>query len=70
MNTKGFRLLMLSHDDTQEKLAESIGMSLSSLNQRINGKVDFRQREIFAIKKRYSLTDKEVAEIFFDEKVS
>ena len=70
MNTKLFRLVMLSHDDTQEKLASGIGLSLSSLNQRINGRVDFRQREIYAIKKRYSLTDEEIARIFFDEKVS
>ena len=57
---------MVQFGDTQAKLAEFLGISLSNLNAKINGNgADFRQNEITAIKERYALTADEVDAIFF-----
>lgn len=54
------------HEDTQEKLAKSLGISLSNLNAKINGTgASFRQSEIAAIKYRYNMTAEEVDAVFF-----
>lgn len=50
--------------DTQNSLARALGISLSCLNAKINGKTDFWGSEIAFIKKRYSLTPLEVNSIF------
>lgn len=71
MNKQLLRAHMIKNGDTQQKLAEALGMTLSRLSERINGRgTEFRQSEIQTIKIRYSLTDEEVADIFFDESVA
>ena len=67
MNTPLLKSKIVFNRDTQENLAEALGMNLGSINARINGKVEFRLTEIMAIKKRYNLTDEEVCQIFFTE---
>ena len=53
--------------DTQQILADALGMSLSRLNAKINETdgAEFTQSEITAIKIRYHLTAEEVDLIFF-----
>ena len=70
MKTNEFKATMKRHDDTQEKLAEALNLGLSGLNQRINGKIDFRAGEIKIIIERYSLTPVEIMDIFFDRLAS
>ena len=52
--------------DTQEKLAEALNISITTLNAKINcfRGADFRQREIKLIKERYHLNGEEIDEIF------
>lgn len=57
--------------DTQQILAEALGMSLSRLNAKIN-EIDgaqFRQKEIAFFRNRWHLTPEEVDQIFFAPKV-
>lgn len=53
--------------DTQEMLADAIGISVQRLNAKINrtGGAEFTMSEIRAIKIRYDLKAEEVDEIFF-----
>lgn len=70
MNSKALKAVMFENDDTQEKLADFLGLQLSGMNARINGKIDFRRSEINAIRTRYKLSAEKTIEIFFDENVS
>lgn len=70
MNSNNLKAAMKKHDDTQEKLAEFLGLQVSGLNARINGKIEFRRSEINLIRERYGLSAEETIEIFFDDGVS
>ena len=71
MNKNLLNSFMARNGDNQEKLAEALGISLSNLNAKINGKgASFRQTEILAIKQRYNLNSDEVDSIFFNLKLS
>ena len=70
MNSSEMKAVMAKHNDTQEKLAEFLGLQTSGISLRINGKIEFRRSEINAIRKRYDLTDQETISIFFDDEVS
>lgn len=66
MNKALLRSVMVLHGDTNKTLAEYLGISEKSVNDKINEKgTEFKQGEIAAIKKRYSLDDEQVGEIFF-----
>ena len=54
------------YGDTQQTLAEYIGVSLTRLNAKINGTngAEFSQSEIAKIKEKYNLTGEEVIQIF------
>ena len=65
LNPNKLKAKIVENDDTQAQLAAAIGISLSNLNDKINGKVSFRQNEIAAIRDRYHLTAVEVDAIFF-----
>lgn len=56
--------------DRQEDLADAIGISLSALSAKINGKREFKQKEIAQIRTRYSLTNDQLEDIFFGPDVS
>ena len=67
MNKKLLRSMMVLHDDTNESLAVFLGISAKSVNDKINEKgTEFKQSEIAAIKKRYTLSDEQVSLIFFN----
>ncbi len=66
MDSALLKSYIVKNHDTQAMLAEALGISASNLNDKINGKVDFRQNEIAAIKARYNLTAKEIDAIFFN----
>lgn len=66
MNKAMFRSIMVLHGDTNKTLADSLGISENSVNNKINEKgTEFKQSEIAHIKKRYALTDEQVSAIFF-----
>ena len=71
MNTKLLKSFIARNGDTQEKLAEYLGISLSNLNAKLHGKrSSFRQNEIMAIKERYGLSADDIDEIFFASELS
>lgn len=66
MNKLLLRSVMVLYGDTDKSLAEYIGISKKSVNAKINERgAEFKQSEISDIKKRYSLTDSQVVDIFF-----
>ena len=70
MNSNLLKATIIKNGDTQEKLADAMGLPTSALNMRINGKIEFRRNEIIFIKRRYGLSSDEVDSIFFNEIVS
>ena len=67
MNKALLRSVMVLFNDTDQSLADYLGISKKSVNDKINeNKTEFKQSEIAAIKKRYSLTDEQVVDIFFN----
>lgn len=67
MNKALLRSVMILHDDTNSTLAAYLGITAKSVSDKINEKgTEFKQSEIAAIKKRYSLTDQQVSDIFFN----
>ena len=70
MNSRLLKATIVKNGDTQEKLAEAMGLQTSGLNMRINGHTEFRRNEINFIKNRYGLTSDEIDSIFFTELVS
>jgi len=72
INKQLLKAHIIKNDTTQANLAESMGISLSALNAKINEAFgrDFRQSEITFIRDRYKLTEQEVMEIFFTIEVS
>lgn len=70
MDSNLLKAALKKNGETQEQLAEAMGLQTSALNMRINGKIEFRRNEINFIKKRYNLTCDEVDSIFFAEVVS
>jgi transcriptional regulator with XRE-family HTH domain len=70
MDSLEMKVAMKRNKDTQEKLAEALGLQISGVNARINGKVDFRASEIETIKRRYHLTADEIDRIFFSRNAS
>jgi hypothetical protein len=70
MNTTLFKSHMAKNNDTQTILADVMSLAQSAISARINGKIEFRQNEINFIRRRWSLSDQETVDIFFDDEVS
>lgn len=70
MNSLEMKVAMKRNKDTQEKLAEALGLQVSGVCARINGHIDFRTSEIEKIRERYNLSNDELVKIFFTTKVS
>ena len=70
VNKKLLSSKMALFGDTQQELANALGVSISSLNAKINDKSMFNADEITKIKERYHLTPDDVDLIFFNSKVS
>ena len=70
MNKNMFVSKMKLFGDTQQSLADAVGMSVSNLNAKINGTngSQFRQSEIAFFRNRWNLTPEEVDQIFFYHK--
>ena len=67
MNKALLRSVMVLFGDTSITLANYLGISAKSINNKINENgTEFKRDEIAAIKKRYSLTDEQVCQIFFN----
>ena len=67
MNKNLLRSIMVLHNDTNKTLAEAIGISEKSVNDKINENgTEFKQSEISIIKKRYGLSDEQTVAIFFN----
>lgn len=60
---------MVLHGDNQKKLAAAMGVSDNTLMWKLQGKYDFKQKEIKFIADRYKLNMRQVSEIFFGEGV-
>ncbi|MBM6680057.1 helix-turn-helix domain-containing protein [Pseudoflavonifractor capillosus] len=67
METNGLKAKMVEYGDTQAKLAEAVGISLSRLNAKLNGTdgAEFTLGEIKKIKKRYGLDATQIERMFF-----
>lgn len=72
MNKALLSSVMVKNRDTQAKLAEAMGLSLSRFNAKINERegAAFTQTEMAFIIKRYRLTSEDAMEIFFAQKVA
>lgn len=70
MNGNELKIEIIKHKDKQKDLAEALGIKPSNMSKKILGRVPFFTDEMNAIRKRYSLTDRRMMEIFFDEEVS
>ena len=67
MNKALFRSIMVLHNDTNKTLAECLGISERSVSDKINENgTEFKQSEIATIIKRYSLSDEQTSDIFFN----
>ena len=55
--------------DTQINFVKDIDLSLSSLNQRLNNKIDFTPRDIKTICEKLDINKSEIPDYFFTEKV-
>lgn len=66
MNTAMLKAKMVLHGENATMLAKAMGIYRQTLSQKINGKTDFTQSEIAAIKQRYHLTQEEIDQIFFN----
>ena len=69
MNKNELRAQMARYGDTGQTLAEALGMAINTLSEKMNGKRDFTQSEIRAIKQRYNLSPEEIDLIFFNLEV-
>jgi hypothetical protein len=54
---------------TYQKLAKKIGIGLTSMNYKINGKHLFNHEEMIKLREILRLTDNEIIEIFFHKAV-
>ena len=55
---------MILNEDTIQMIADRLEINRQNASIKINGKRDFKQREIAQIAKLYKLTDSEIREIF------
>lgn len=65
MDNRLLRSTMVLHGDTINELARYLGIAHQTLSRKIQGKADFTQSEIVAIKARYRLDGETLAEMFF-----
>ena len=70
MNSDELKACMKRHRDNYEKLAEALGIQVSGVCSRVNGKIEFRASEIGIIRQRYGLSAEETMKLFFDNAVS
>lgn len=64
------RSQMALHGDTNQSLADALGISYGAFSQKINEKQSFTQQEIKTIIDRYTLSAEDTQRIFFASTVS
>lgn len=64
-NTRLLKAKMILNGDTIQTLAECLGINRQNASIKVNGKRDFKQKEIAVIVRRYKLTYAELEAIFF-----
>lgn len=62
------REILDRYGQTQNDLADLLGITYQSVSIKLNGKKDFTQSEIYRIIKFYNLTAEQVMDIFFNTK--
>ena len=65
MNSNELRAEIVRHGETNAMLAKHLGVTDATFSNKLNGKVEFTQSEIGAIKNHYDLSSDRVVEIFF-----
>ncbi len=70
INRKLLKSKQSLYGDTDARLAAYLKITPQTFSLKVNGKTEFTVGEIKKIRERYSLTDEEIAAIFFSEKVS
>ena len=72
INSQLLKSIIMKYDKTQAALADSMRISLSCLNAKINetDSREFKQNEIAFIRDRYNLSESELIEVFFAPEVS
>jgi hypothetical protein len=67
MNSKLLRSVMVLNNDTNKTLADFLGISETSVSNKINEVgTEFKQGEIALIKNRYNLSPEQIEDIFFN----
>lgn len=69
MNKNELKAQMVRHGDSSQNLAKALGISQTSLSEKINGKREFTRSQIAVIKARYELSAEENDYIFFGQEV-
>lgn len=68
MNKNLLKSFIVRYDGNQETLAKAMGMSLSTLNAKINeNRASFSVKEMRFLKDRYNLSNDEFITIFFTD---
>ena len=65
LNKTKLKAVIALNKDSQNELADRLGITVTTLSLKMNGKNQFKPSEIYYIKKCYNLTAKELDEIFF-----
>ena len=70
MNKELLRYYMARNGMNADALSQSIGIDAGTFSRKCNGHSDFTHSEILKIAKILALTDTEIIDIFFAERVS
>jgi hypothetical protein len=64
INKQLLKSKMILREITQPQIAKKLGLSITSINQKINGNIIFKPKEIKEIRKLLDLSNDETVEIF------
>ena len=70
MNARELKAQMIRKDKSVDQLCVALGISPSAWYRKVNGKSEFTQGEIAALRLELDLDDHDTALIFFSEEVS
>ncbi len=61
------RVMMLANGETQQNLADLLGLSKQAVTLKLNGRRRFNLQEVRTILKHYNVSPDELYKIFFEE---
>lgn len=70
MNGQRLKARMIEHGYTCETIAPKLGISTTAMRNKLYGRSEFTQSEIGKLAAVLMMTEKDIMDIFFDEKVS